>query len=386
MIEYFRTLHAKEQLRYAFKAAELYQQKSLSNGKYHYRYPKIHDVQITDSYTRYVFTLLNGINPKDVKKKEYVFQQVFGRNIELKGDLKRYVLYVYNKEMKSDVKYQTAMLSGLERHKLPILCGADRYGKMVSYDMTENPHILIGGRTGWGKSTQLRQLLTTLILTKTPDELEIYLGDAKKAEFHLFRNIAHVKTNVVQEKDIVNMVNYIKGELDERTNLLDVFEVEHIDKLPEDQRRPYIVLCVDEFVKLRKSEEIMDQLIDITSLGRALGIFVILSMQRPIAKIIDTTVRANLNVSMGFRVRDTTESRVLNTLGSEKLRVKGRFLMDVDGDLQELQAPLLTLEEAKRLLEPYRVAPPNVKEIIDEDSQEDNYPIFGGWGDYEEKR
>ncbi|MFG6315998.1 FtsK/SpoIIIE domain-containing protein [Bacillus velezensis] len=374
---------AKQRLKYAFGAAGLFISRKLSNGNEARRYPKIHDVQLTGSHIRYVFTLLNGMDPKDVIKKEFVFQQVFGRNLELKGDMKRFVLYVYSKEMKEIVAYDPLiMLPAVKTLKLPALCGADRHGKIIAYDMTVNPHILIGGRTGWGKSTQLRQLLTTMILSKKPEELELYLGDCKKAEFHLFRNVEHVKANLVQEKDIGRMIEHISAEMDKRSDLLDAFSVEHIDKLPSDKRKPYIVLCIDEVIKLSKNQRIMDQLIDLTSLGRALGIFVILSMQRPVAKVIDTTVRANLNVAMGFRVRDAIEARVLSTPGAEKLPVPGRFYMDIEGDMTEVQAPFLTLEEAQKLLEPFKVAPETAKHVSNDDlttAGEESDQIFGRW-------
>ncbi|MCY9198909.1 DNA translocase FtsK [Bacillus atrophaeus] len=384
MKEFVQKLRAKQKMKYTFTSAGLYISKKLSNGKEARRYPKIHDIQLEDGYVRYVFTLLNGMDPKELKKKEYVFQQVFGRNLELRGDMKRFVLYVYTEEMKEVVRYDAETMTQAVKHlKLPALCGADRHGRIVSYDMTVNPHILIGGRTGWGKSTQLRQLLTTMILTKTPEELELYLGDCKKAEFHLFRNVEHVKANLVQEKDIARMIEHIADEMDKRSDLLDAFAVEHIDKLPADKKKPYIVLCIDEVIKLSKNQHIMNQLIDLTSLGRALGIFVILSMQRPVGKVIDTTVRANLNVAMGFRVRDVIEARVLSTPGAEKLPVPGRFYMDIEGDMTEVQAPFLTLEEAQKLLEPYKIAPENARQVFDEDvqpaSEDEEQQIFGRW-------
>ena len=85
-----------------------------------------------------------------------------------------------------------------------------------------------------------------------------------------------------------------------------------------------------------------------------LGVFVILSMQRPNAKVLDTTIRANLTVSMGFKLRDVTESRIVNIPNAHEIDVSGRFIMNSD-KLYELQAPYLTLKNAKRLLEPFLV-------------------------------
>ncbi len=82
-----------------------------------------------------------------------------------------------------------------------------------------------------------------MILSKKPEELELYLGDCKKAEFHLFRNVEHVKANLVQEKDIGRMIEHISAEMDKRSDLLDAFSVEHIDKRHLIKENP-ILCCV----------------------------------------------------------------------------------------------------------------------------------------------
>lgn len=375
--------NAKSTLLSAFNAGQIYLSKKNSGGKELRRYPKVHSVDIYDDSTRFVFTLPNGFDPKEISKKEYAFRQVFGRHLEMKGDLKRFVLTVYKSGMPTEFKYSyDEIKEAIKDAKLPIVCGKDRNGQLVTYDMRDIPHLLIGGATGSGKSTQLRQLLTTLILSLPPNKLELYLADCKKAEFHIFRNIEHVKANVVLERNITDMLAHIKTEMDARSDLLDVFGVAHIDDLPAEQRRPYIVCCIDEFVMLRNSKEIASKLIELTALGRALGIFVILSMQRPVKDVLDTTIRSNLNVAMGFRVRDAIESRVLNTPGSEKIDVPGRFYMDTNGIMSEIQSPLMSVDEAKKLLEPFRVAPSEAKditEVVDKDEPKQIESIFGQW-------
>src|SRR5690606_25222281 len=221
-----------------------------------------------------------------------------------------------------------------------------------AFDLLKQPHILIAGETGSGKSTQLRSILTTLIQSKKPSELELYLGDCKKSEFHIFKKVEHVKSVLSSGRDIAKMLKHVKEELDKRSDLTEVFEVSHIDDVPEEHKRPYIVVCIDEFVMLRKDESVMDILTEIVAIGRTLGVFAILSMQRPNAEVLDTTIRANLTVSMGFKLRDKVEARIVNTPGSEKIEEVGRFVMNSD-KLYELQAPYLELENAKKLLNPF---------------------------------
>jgi S-DNA-T family DNA segregation ATPase FtsK/SpoIIIE len=253
----------------------------------------------------------------------------------------------------------------VSKHKLGVICGVNQSGEFKTYDLTKEPHLLIAGETGSGKSTQLRSVLTTLITTKRPSELELYLADCKKSEFHIFRRVEHVKCVYSKAKDIERMLMSIKKEMDERSDLTEMFEVGHIDDLPKEHRKPYIIVCIDEFVLLRQNDKIMEILIDIVCVGRTLGVFAMLSMQRPNAKTLDTTIRAQCTVSMGFALRDKTESRIVNTPGAEKITEPGYFIMNAD-KMYDLQAPYLELEEAKEILNPFYVMKQPIKEVKNE--------------------
>lgn len=359
---------AKKELKKAFKNAGLYNKRK--NGEHEIKiFPKIHDISFNhEQHTiTYTFTLLNGMDPKEVKKKEYVFLQHFGRSTTIEGDLKRFIVTVYMKEVDSSVKWDFDEIQPIVAPmKLGVICGKDRNGKYHALDIIKQPHILIAGETGSGKSTQLRSILTTFIKTKRPEELEIYLGDCKKQEFHIFRKVEHVKCVFSTAKDIRKMLKGIQTEMDKRSILTEMFEVGHIDDLPATHKLSYIVVCIDEFVMLRNDAEIMEILIEIVAIGRTLGVFAILSMQRPNAKVLDTTVRANLTVSMGFKLRDKIEARIVNTPGAESLERSGQFIMKSD-KTYELQSPLLEMEEAKKILNPFMVTKGEAKEVFSEE-------------------
>lgn len=362
----FQKLGARQKLIRAFNEAGIYKTIGEQERKI---YPKIQDVRETKKSIKYVFTLRIGIDPKLLEKNFYVFEQIFGESINLDGKVKTFVLSVRKpKEEGEDdtLKYNLEEVKkAVSKHKLGVICGVNQSGEYKTYDLTKEPHLLIAGETGSGKSTQLRSVLTTLITTKRPSELELYLADCKKSEFHIFRRVEHVKCVYSKAKDIERMLMGIKKEMDERSDLTEMFEVGHIDDLPKEHRKPYIIVCIDEFVLLRQNEKIMEVLIDIVCVGRTLGVFAMLSMQRPNAKTLDTTIRAQCTVSMGFALRDKTESRIVNTPGAEKITEPGYFIMNAD-KMYDLQAPYLELEEAKELLNPFYVMKKQAKEIKNE--------------------
>lgn len=318
-------------------------------------YPKIHSVRKDDTSTTYAFSLPTGLDPKEVKKKEYCFRQVFGERIEIKGDVKRFVLTVFNRVLPSEITYEykhyKEHTKGL---KLPILVGLDMNNEVICYDMVKNPHLLIAGETGSGKSTQLRSILSTLILTNPPERMQLFLCDLKRSEFHLFKRVKHVQSVLTHPFEMVPTLDFLFKEMGRRGDLLDQHEVAHIDDLKE--KLPYLVLCIDEVALLKKEKVLMSIVEDISSIGRALGIFLILSMQRPDSKIMEGALKNNLTVRMGFKCADSINARIIGTPGSEKLNSNGRMLLKLDGvnNLKEIQAPYLSVELAKGLLEPYK--------------------------------
>jgi DNA segregation ATPase FtsK/SpoIIIE, S-DNA-T family len=358
----WQNIKARYQLTKAFRAGTIY--KTIGSNENEKKiYPKVHSIRITNYSTEYVFTLPTGLNPDVIKKNQFAFYQVFGKQIKLEGEYKKFVLTHYKKSNEKILKYNFEEISAvIKPHRLGIISGKDKTGEYVGFDLLKQPHILIAGETGSGKSTQLRSILTTLIKTKKQTDLELYLADCKKSEFHIFRNVEHVKCVLSNPKDIQKMLVHIKKELDKRSDLTEAFEVSHIDYLSMEHKLPYIVVCIDEFVMLRKDEKIMDILTEIVAIGRTLGVFAILSMQRPNAQVLDTTIRANLTVSMGFKLRDKIEARIVNTPDADKIEESGHFIMNSD-KLYQLQAPYLDIEEAKELLNPYCVSKTDIKEV-----------------------
>ncbi|MBS4191722.1 AAA family ATPase [Bacillus sp. FJAT-49705] len=374
--ETWAKLQTRKKLIDAFKSGEIHLTYKIDKDNKRLIFPKIHSVDLEKESTTITFTLPNGLNPDLLKKNFFAFQQHFGKNIELDGEIKKYSLTVYHTSMPSELRYNFEQIKPvIAPFSLGIICGKDRNGQYVAFDLLQQPHILIAGETGSGKSTQLRSILTTLIKTKKPNELELYLGDCKKSEFHLFRKVEHVQCVHSSARDIQRMLLHIKKELDERSDLTEMFEVSHVDDLPAEHRKPYLVVCIDEFVMLRKDELIMDILTEIVAIGRTLGVYAILSMQRPNAKVLDTTIRANLTVSMGFKLRDAMESKIVNTPDAHKIETSGRFVMNSD-KLYEIQAPYLTMEKAKKFLNPFMVAKGSAKDVTDKPKELTEKDVF----------
>ncbi|PGK10529.1 cell division protein FtsK [Bacillus cereus] len=375
----------KNQLIEVFEKAGLFVDHQTRGGKVPI-YPKIHSVSSTKENVRYVFTIPNGLDPKNIEKKWFCFQQILGRNVAIEGDIKKFVLNVFH----SDAGLQPYNYSYkkwqplLKQHRLPVVVGRDQFGNMIVYDMVDSntPHLLIAGETGSGKSSMVRVVLSTLIQHMSPDKLHLYLGDLKNSEFHFLRRVKHVKEVCMEEIEMKIMLQKLWKEIRERRKLMEEYEVDHIDeynKMNPDNQKPYILLAIDEVAMLQDEKECMSTVEKISAVGRALGVFLMLSMQRPDAKVLDGKLKLNMTVRMGFKCADTINSTIIGTPGSEHLEQSGQMILKLNG-LKKVQAPFLELSKAKQIVEPYRIPKEDMK--LQNPPQEENQ-LFGVL-DYEE--
>lgn len=344
-----------------FQKAKLYDEHITRGGKVPI-FPMIHDISEQKESVRYTFTLPNGVDPAQIQKKWFCFQQILGKNLMIEGEIKKFVLYVFhsNTGLKPYNYSYKKWKPLLEKFRLPVVVGQDQFGKQIVYDMTDSntPHLLIAGETGSGKSSMVRVVLSTLIQYMSPDQLHLYLGDLKNSEFHFLRRIKHVKDVCMEEVEMQIMLQKLWKEIRDRRKLMEEYEVDHIDeynKLNPDNQKPYILLAIDEVAMLQDEKECMTTVEKISAVGRALGVFLMLSMQRPDAKVLDGKLKLNMTVRMGFKCDGVINSNIMGTPGAEELEQSGQMILKLNG-LKKVQAPYLTLDKAKAIVEPYRLS------------------------------
>ncbi|MCD4643712.1 cell division protein FtsK [Bacillus mycoides] len=369
----------KNQLIEVFKKGNLHVDHQTRGGKVPI-YPKIHAISSTKENVRYVFTIPNGLDPKTIEKKWFCFQQILGRNVAIEGDIKKFVLNVFHSDagLKPYNYSYKQWQPLLKEHRLPVVVGRDQFGNQIVYDMIDpnTPHLLVCGETGSGKSSMVRVVLSTLIQYMSPNKLHLYLGDLKNSEFHFLRRVKHVKEVCMEEIEMKIMLQKVWKEIRERRKLMEEYEVDHIDeynKLNPDNQKPYILLAIDEVAMLQDEKECMSTVEKISAVGRALGVFLMLSMHRPDAKVLDGKLKLNMTVRMGLKCDSTLNSNIMGTPGSENIEQSGQMILKLNG-LKKVQAPYLELSKAKQIVEPYRVSKEDIK--LQNPPQEEN-PLFG---------
>lgn len=192
--------------------------------------------------------------------------------------------------------------------------GAGADGPVCIDLVQDGPHALVGGTTGSGKSELLRTLVTSLALANRPDELVFVLVDYKGGSaFGDADGLPHTR-GVITDLDpnlADRALTSLTAELKRRERILaeagarDLPAYQRLGGVP---RLPRLVLVIDEFRAL--AEELpgfVDGLVRIAALGRSLGVHLVLATQRP-AGIVSADVRANVNLRIALRMRDSSDS------------------------------------------------------------------------------
>ncbi len=261
------------------------------------------------------------------------------------------------------------------RYELPLLFGKDAAGRDLVADLATMPHMLVAGATGQGKSVCLNAIINGLLMTRTPEQLKLIMVDPKSVEFKSYENIPHLLVPVITDnRKVVYSLAWAVVEMEKRLKLFASAKVRNIkdfnsrkiytqpDMFGTDDNPvnsgmpkslPYIVIIIDEVADLMQaaSKEVTPHISRLTAKARAAGIHLILATQRPDAKIITGTIKANIPGRVAFKTATAIDSRtILDDSGAENLIGRGDMLFkSKDGLLIRAQGALISDADIGRI-------------------------------------
>jgi S-DNA-T family DNA segregation ATPase FtsK/SpoIIIE len=253
--------------------------------------------------------------------------------------------------------------------ELPLAIGKTIDGQTKIIDLTEMPHILVGGATNNGKSVGLNAMLTSLLYTKRPEEMKLVLIDPKINEFSIYKklgkrfNAPNIPKTVfnIEYDEIADTLQSLCNEMKKRQLLFERANCRNIQEYNADKKAdsadymPRIVVVIDEFVDL--FQESSNKLIEATMLqlvrkSRAQGIHLIAATQRPSAKQCSTDITSQFTARIAFKVGKRQDSDIiLGESGAEKLIGNGDMLFSNNSELERLQGAFVSTEEVKSIVE-----------------------------------
>ncbi len=263
-----------------------------------------------------------------------------------------------------------------KKMKIPLFLGKDVSGNPLVVDLASLPHLLIAGRTGTGKSVCLNSIISSILMTRRPDEVRMLMIDPKMVELSGYARLPHLMHPVVTDmRKAEAILAWAVDKMEERYALLARVGVRHIvnynqlgreellerltPETPEEveiipDHLPFIVIVADEIADLMMTagKEVEQHIIRLAQKSRAVGIHLILATQKPTVDVITGLIKSNLPARISFQVASRTDSRVvLDEMGADKLLGNGDmlFLWPGTSTLLRGQGTYLSDEEINRV-------------------------------------
>lgn len=209
----------------------------------------------------------------------------------------------------------------IPKGELVCLLGQTVDGKPMWMDLSQNPHMIISGTTGSGKSSLLHNIIANIF---NYNKAQLFLMDPKNIEFSEYdRKIKKNLQVAYLYKECIFMLD----------NLLETMESRYcmMRKGFDSSKLPNIVLMIDEFADLimqDQEDQFYNKLCRLAQKCRAAKIHIVLSTQRPSVNIINGTIKANFPARIACKVASHVDSKViLDCIGAENLLGKGDALI-----------------------------------------------------------
>ncbi|QFF98798.1 cell division protein FtsK [Psychrobacillus glaciei] len=233
------------------------------------------------------------------------------------------------------------------------------------HDFEKIPHLVTGGSSGYGKSTFINSMITSLLQSQ-PDYVSFYLIDLKGGvELCDYESIKQTVSIAYEPEEALTTLQAAYDQMRTIQNRLRFLGKKNVQEAGIKER--YFVI-IDEVGELNPAEavgtpdrklkeECQKLMSQISRLGRGLGFRQILATQYPTGDVIPRQCKQNSDAKLSFRVQSATASKVvLDETGAELLpQIKGRAIYQTADKREILQTPLITSEIIQKTLAPYVV-------------------------------
>src|SRR5699024_2511439 len=225
--------------------------------------------------------------------------------------------------------------------------GSMKLMEHIDWKFDDLPHMLIAGGTGGGKTYFILTMIEALL--KSGAELRIL--DPKNADLADLEEVMPEKTVFSRKNGIKMTLKKAREEMHERS--------ERMKKMPNYKTggnyasvgmKPFFVIF-DEYVAFmemldhREKQEVLEDMKQLTMLGRQMGVFLILANQRPDAKYLADGIRDQFNFRVALGRNSETGYGMMfgdvdNTFVNK--RIKGRGYADYGASIiTEFYTPLV---------------------------------------------
>jgi DNA segregation ATPase FtsK/SpoIIIE, S-DNA-T family len=255
-------------------------------------------------------------------------------------------------------KIWSKLESGEISEDLLIPLGEDKNKKDNFLSLSRYFHVLAIGQALSGIGMFRRVALATLLKFNKPEDLKVILIDPLKISFFHFKNIEkYLLFPIITENEkAMEALEWARQENERRFQLLmkDKFRnVDSYNKKNPEKKLPKIVIIISEFGELMDydSKKFEGQYLRVSTMAKALGIYSILTTQRPNNDVVSPLIKSNVWVKIAFQLPGIEESRIaIDQSGAEKLLGQGDMLVKkCDEEPERFQGYCLEEEDVEKI-------------------------------------
>lgn len=213
--------------------------------------------------------------------------------------------------------------------------------------MLQSPHILIAGTTGSGKSVALNSLLYSAMLEAVSEKKDASFTyiDLKMIELVDWRDLPNCTKYVDRPEDAPKA---LKEAVDSMYDRYKRMQSAHLKETDEG----HVYIVVDELADFVNDKGCLEKLVTLGRLGRAAHYHLILCTQDPSRATLSASLLQNMTCRVALRTKSPIESRqIVGIAGAEKLPEHGYALMDMNGEVEKIQVPMVPDEDISSLIE-----------------------------------
>lgn len=215
------------------------------------------------------------------------------------------------------------------------------YYGIIGMNLEKTPHAFVAGETGSGKSNILKCWIEQALYHGH----EVVLIDFKRGV-----SFSGFSSEVAVYYDYKSIIAVLKDMVSETIERLDTFRDYGVDNFIDynkiaDDYLPRKIIFIDELAELLKTRDkeistvLYDSIETLTRLCMAVGIHLIMGIQRPDSTIISGQIKNNVSYRVCGRFVDKEPSRIMlgTDIANTLPNIRGRFIIK-DDDLYEVQS------------------------------------------------
>lgn len=293
-------------------------------------------IETTYGYICYLQNI-KGLSIEHLDSKINILEGNLNSIVQLEKDrFKDYIkMYVVNKDIAKFPFEPVKCFNNM------LWIGKDFKGQNYFIDLNKDPHILIGGATGTGKSFLLASILANLIYNSSKF-IDLYLLQICKSEISAFECCDCVKYTAYNEEMCKVALLKLLKEMDRRSDLFKKYGIRNITQWNNHKKERYMkrIIIVIEELSFFMETELFEYVMKMAKAGRSVGIHLISCIQRSTVSNLPSDLKSQMT-RITFRQKSSIDSvNIINTADATKLKER-ECIVDGNSDYQLVKTPYL---------------------------------------------